>query len=130
MRKYLEETNGNYPSKQSKDDKRQDRWKKQRETYGFDDRDTWNLDITMVELLYERLRMFEEVAPTTNLETIIPTKQGDYSKQEVLDNLLEKSRKAIRLFHNAENTSEEAQIQILLAEIWELWAQVQGSFWW
>lgn len=37
------------------------RFTEQQETYGFDDRDTWNLHIKMVELLYERLKMYDMV---------------------------------------------------------------------
>lgn len=37
------------------------RFAKQQKIYGFDDRDTWNLHITMVKLLYERLKMYDKV---------------------------------------------------------------------
>lgn len=40
---------------------RGDYWKRQRCNYGFDERDTWSLKSTMVELLYERVKMFMEV---------------------------------------------------------------------
>ena len=40
-------------------DKRQGRWKKERKKYGFDERQTWNLNTTMIELLYERVMMFK-----------------------------------------------------------------------
>ena len=40
-------------------DKRQGRWKKERKKYGFDERQTWNLSTTMIELLYERVMMFK-----------------------------------------------------------------------
>ena len=35
-------------------------WKEQRKKYGFDSRQIWNLDTTMVELLYERLKMYKK----------------------------------------------------------------------
>ena len=31
-------------------DKRQGKWKKERKKYGFDERQTWNLNTTMIEL--------------------------------------------------------------------------------
>lgn len=37
------------------------RFIEQQKMYGFDDRDTWNLHIKMVELLYERLKMYDMV---------------------------------------------------------------------
>jgi len=38
------------------------RWTKQRKLYGFDDRETWNLDYTFIEWLYSRLMMYKEVS--------------------------------------------------------------------
>ena len=43
------------------DDPRQERWIKQREEYGFDDRETWSLDITIFQFLYTRLMMYKEI---------------------------------------------------------------------
>ena len=37
------------------------RWEKQESIYGFNDSETWNLDSTMLSLLYERLMMFKDV---------------------------------------------------------------------
>ena len=42
-------------------DKRQGKWKKERKKYGFDERQTWNLNTTMIELLYERVMMLKEI---------------------------------------------------------------------
>ena len=36
-------------------DKREARWAKEREECGFDDRETWNLDISFVEWIYTRV---------------------------------------------------------------------------
>lgn len=41
-----------------KDDPRWKTWKKQIKNNGFADYEVWNLDIKMVELLYERLQRF------------------------------------------------------------------------
>jgi hypothetical protein len=35
-------------------------WRKERRQYGFDSRETWNLDRTFVEWLYARLMMYLE----------------------------------------------------------------------
>ena len=40
------------------DDKRQAQWAKEREEYGFDEREIWSLDDTFYCWLYERLKMF------------------------------------------------------------------------
>lgn len=35
-------------------------WKNQRDTFGFDEREVWGLDLTFLLWLYERLRMYDE----------------------------------------------------------------------
>ena len=40
---------------------RDSKWREEREIYGFDERETWSLDITFYHWLYERLMMFKEV---------------------------------------------------------------------
>lgn len=64
MRKYLEElglTSEDFYENWGKEDDRQEKWKVQRETYGFDERATWSLDTVIYQFLYERLRMYNEV---------------------------------------------------------------------
>lgn len=43
------------------DNERIKKWKRERDIYGFDSRETWDLDFTMVLNLYERLKMYNEV---------------------------------------------------------------------
>ena len=45
------------------DDSRQKEWREERQTYGFDERDTWNLYYTMTLMTYERLKHYREIAP-------------------------------------------------------------------
>ena len=62
MRKYLEEIGiNNFPEKWESDT-RQKEWDEQRHIYGFDERDTWSLDYSFYLWLYERTKMFLEVA--------------------------------------------------------------------
>lgn len=42
-------------------DKRWDYWMKEREEYGFDTRETWNLDRMFVEWIYTRFKFFRDV---------------------------------------------------------------------
>ena len=87
-RKYLEDINYQDWRKDMKKDKRNKKWKKERKKYGFDSRETWNLDSTMAELLYERLKMFNEV---NIIDTSCHTVEVDdvkMSMQEAIDELL------------------------------------------
>ena len=43
------------------DDKRQSQWQETQSIYGFDERETWSLDATMLALLYERVKMYKEI---------------------------------------------------------------------
>ena len=42
-------------------DERHERWCEQEEVYGFNDIETWDLDSTFAQLLYERLMMYKEI---------------------------------------------------------------------
>lgn len=44
------------------DDERNEYWKSQRDTYGFDEREIWNLDTTFIQWIYEHLMMYMEQA--------------------------------------------------------------------
>ncbi|XZH79360.1 hypothetical protein ACSW8S_15955 (plasmid) [Clostridium perfringens] len=44
------------------DEVRKKFWEKQRKEYGFDERETWDLDCTFIYWLYERLLMYKEYA--------------------------------------------------------------------
>ena len=42
------------------DDERQEYWKKEQKKYGFDERQTWNLNQTIICFLYPRLKMYQK----------------------------------------------------------------------
>jgi hypothetical protein len=42
-------------------DVRQAQWQEERKLYGFDEHETWSLDLTFKLWLYERLMMYKEV---------------------------------------------------------------------
>ena len=49
-----------FTSKSKGDILRQKRWAKQRNRWGFDERETWNLDLTIAYFVYPRLKFFVE----------------------------------------------------------------------
>lgn len=59
-------------------------WKKQREEYGFDERETWSLDYTFVYWLYERISMYNEINIVDTKNVIINSK----TMQDNIDELL------------------------------------------
>lgn len=127
-RQYLEELNYSSIEKQTKNDSRRQkkRWKKERKKYGFDQRDTWNMDTTMIELLYERIRMYLEV-------TIVDL---DYHK--ILINGTEKTLRywlRVLLVLCAEFLTEDEDYSkiddgTLSRKIWSIWAELVAYVWW
>ncbi|MBU5669546.1 hypothetical protein KQI68_06795 [Peptoniphilus sp. MSJ-1] len=128
-RKYLEEVEPNYQSirdlKVSK--KRRRKFKKQRDIYGFDERETRNLNYLMLELIYERLRMYKDLASKIiNLDFHkIEYKGKTYTQNEVLNRLIVLSKQALKDDKDIwiEQYKEEK-------EFWELWSKVFLYFWW
>ena len=51
------------PNTDQVDEKRNDRFKEQRETLGFDERETWSIDFTLAAWVYERFMWYLENAP-------------------------------------------------------------------
>lgn len=71
------------------------RWEKQLDVFGFDDRDTWNLDHTMLALLYERLKMFQSVANVNMNFHVVEHRGEQISQQEALDLMCERAEEAL-----------------------------------
>jgi len=46
----------------SKKETRWGKWEEERQTYGFDERETWCLDLNLALWMYERLMMYLEIA--------------------------------------------------------------------
>lgn len=97
-------------------------WEKERGEYGFDSRDTWHLNISMLELLYERVKLFKEKASHAKKEDLNIVKVGSenipFSK--VVEEIIELSEKV--LTYNGEDVSmfykEDYNRQ---RRVWELW---------
>lgn len=107
------------------DDKRNGEWAKQREKYGFDDRETWNLDSTMAELLYERLKMFDEVNIVDTGFHKVEFRGKEYTQQEAMDFLMLLLER--RLTEDNLNIVSEAE-----SKAWQLWSILidEGIMWW
>lgn len=109
-------------------DEREKRWKKQRKTYGFDDRETWNLDSAFYEWLYERLMMYKEIGgKIVNLDSGQFEYGGKiYSQAELIDEMLKRLEFN---FSDKYNDWEEDQYKYV-HEIEKMWAVVLPAMWW
>lgn len=98
-RKYLD-TIGYSTGLEDIDPKDYLRWKEQESTYGFNDSETWNLDSTMLSLLYERLMMFKDVN-NVDLKFHSVSYQGqELNLEQVLDRMCVLAQEALTCENN------------------------------
>lgn len=103
------------------------RWKKQRQKYGFDDRQTWSLDFTMICLLYERLRMYKDTATMINLEWHQITVGKETKTQgQWIDELIKDCE---TYFKESDDLTNGAGLYTA-QRIWDVWKELQDVMWW
>lgn len=78
-------------------DSRSEFWKEQRETYGFDSRECWNLNHTFAQWLYSHLMMYLEEASEVICLDFYEFVHNDvtYTQQEAIEYIIDKARKYI-----------------------------------
>lgn len=114
------------------DDDRSAVWERERRVYGFDSRETWGLDTTMLELLYERLMMFRERASEiVDLSFHKVTYRGvEYTHEVLLNMMIDKSARILHYVYDNNDESDQSDIADLTREVWEIWAIVHPYMWW
>lgn len=122
MRKYLNDIGvTNIPETWNPNDERQQDWKKERETYGFDERETWNLDYTFFLWLYERAKMFLEIAGIDLNCHKFDFNSKEYTQKEMIELMLK------RLEEYFDNSCDYTDTS---CEIGEIWAKLLPAMWW
>lgn len=95
----------------------------QRARYGFDERQTWSLDYTMVELLFERLQMFQDLNFWQQTDGEICEFEGEkITKRWAIDELI-RLGELILSGHTDNNREANAQ------RFWTIWATVHPWMW-
>ena len=130
-RKYLDDAKVDYNIRWDTfvedDDERQARWEEERNTYGFDERETWGLDTTFYCWLYERLRMYRDIA-CINLSYHKFEYEGETLTQEECINRMIKGCETFFNQGDYWNTSEEDLK--LIDDVAKIWAIVLPAMWW
>lgn len=133
MRKYLNDIgvkDKDLPWNWNKGDQRSDEWKQERKKYGFDERDTWSLDYTLVCLVYERLKMYREIAAVEMDKPGLSHSYKFEGKEVVLgdavDRILEGFR--VRILRDIIEISAEEDKEY--RKCWQLLGIISGSLWW
>ena len=105
------------------DEIRNQKWEKEREQYGFDERETWNFDFTFFCWLYERLKKYKEVSPVDLTCKIIKVNNEEKNLGEWLDIMINNAEALILLdMYSEENIKlAEFTIEIFKQTIFYLW---------
>ena len=111
-----------------RDDNDDEQWKKERELYGFDSRETWSLDKIFVEWLYSHLMMFvKDCDEVIDLDYYKFEFEGrEYSQREAIDYILQ----ACKNYLIWENLEEEEQRVKDLQSAVRLFAEILPAMWW
>lgn len=109
-------------------DKRAEKWEIERQIYGFDETETWDLNSTFYAWLYEHLRMYmDKASEVVNLKFHQFTWRGDsYTQLEIIEMILEH----IRFYFSEEYDDFSEYDRIYIDEVGELWALVLPAMWW
>lgn len=136
------------------DDKRQETWQQERDKYGFDSRDTWSLDFTMTEMLYERLQMYMVKADEiVNLSYHTYDFGGKtYTQREIILEMINDAETFLKFEYDTIDELNEDDFNTMTEDemdahmdlygqweikahhakkrLWSMWAVVQHQMWW
>ena len=114
------------PQGWNKDDSRQEQWAKEREIYGFDEKETWSMDFTFKLWLYERLSMYNEVNCIDTSFHKYEFKGEINTFQECIDRMLDglKIELTIDEYRRTEEQKEKVE------DIVNIFALCLPSLWW
>lgn len=121
-------------------DERNEIWNKQREEYGFDSRECWNLDDIFIQWLYSHLMMYlENVTGIINLEYHKFDFDGkEYTQKEAIEFILCRLKNNLTYRNTVEYRNADALKRIEIEEnsdngVYDairMWAEIYGSCWW
>ena len=105
------------------DEIRNQKWEKEREQLGFDERETWNLDFTFFCWLYEHLIKYKEVSHVDLTCKIVKVNDEEKNLEEWLDIMINNAEALILLdMYSEENIKlAEFTIEIFKQTIFYLW---------
>lgn len=127
MRKYLDDIGvTDRPDTWNPKDTRQEEWRKEREVYGFDERETWSMDYSFHLWLYERLKMYLEVTPVDLEYHHFDYNGNSYTQKQLIEMMLERLEFS---FSKEYNDFDNDQHQYV-SEIEKIWALVIPTMWW
>lgn len=109
-------------------DTRKEHWKKKRDIYGFDQRETWSLDYSFTIWLYERLSMYNEVncVNTTSSFYKIEFEGEILTFQDCIDKMLE----GLKLELTTEDYDRTEEQNKKIEYVVDIFAVCHRLLWW
>lgn len=107
------------------DDPRHDSWKEQREKYGFDEREIWNLDAQFLQWAYSRCMFFLDYGLYGDVD--IPFEGKEYKQEEFLHMLTDELLFCIENRYSSEISMMEVTERMIRAG--HMWAEVMPAMW-
>lgn len=104
-------------------DKRAKKWKKERKKYGFDDRETWNLNHTFVEWLYSHLMMYNKRGIVDTTFHKLNWQGKEITQQDAID-ILKNAAKAYLLEPDSDDKF------LAFCDLMPLWGMLLPYMWW
>lgn len=106
-------------------DERQSKWDEQQKKYGFDERETWGLDYSIIIFIYTRLKMYNEINCINTDFHKYTYENKEYTMQECIDCIL-KSFEVYLKKHSWILKEEVKDFNIA----WDLLGLIIYDLWW
>ena len=116
----------NTPQGWNRDDSRQEQWTKEREIYGFDEKETWSMDFTFKLWLYERLSMYNEVNGVDTSFHKYEFKGDTITFQECIDRMLDGLKIELTTDEYRRTDEQKGKVE----DIANIFALCLPSLWW
>lgn len=116
----------------SDDDERSDEWKKQRDIYGFDSRECWNLDTKLIEWLYSHLMMYlEDASEIVDLTYYKFGHNGKiFTEKDAIEYILERLKKYLIMDNLEISFEEEKKCLDDVQDSFVLLSKILFTLWW
>lgn len=127
-RKYLDDIGmSNRCDLWSPEDRRQKQWAKEREEYGFDERETWSMEHTFYCWLYERLKMYLDVNCVNLTFHKFEYDGEELTQEECINRMIY----GCEIYFKQENDWDISEAdQKAIDDVAKIWAIVLPAMWW
>ena len=109
-------------------DRRYKSWMKERKKYGFDNRETWDLDMSFVFWLYEHLKMYVDVTIIDLEFNKFEIYECTWTQKQAIEKIIEILEEII--LYDGFSMDKEEDLREKFKYAMGLWAEIWPSMWW